>query len=287
MQVLVSDDFDLRKIADSGQCFRAKELAGGMFRFITGDSVLYIRPCAPQLFDVSCTAAAWETVWLPYFDLGRSYGEIARSIPASDPYLRQAAKEGRGIRVLRQDPWEVLITFIISQRKSIPAIKAAVELLSEKYGRPVVTPYETLYTFPAPRQLAQAEEGALTACKLGYRVPYIQDAAEKVASGELDLERLREFPDAELFERLKTVRGVGDKVASCIGLFAYGRTAAVPVDTWIRKVIEVEYGGRNPFPAYGENAGIMQQYAFFHALSHKDRFAPGRAAAGRFSVRYT
>ena len=150
----------------------------------------------------------------------------------------------------------------------------------------MVTPYETLYTFPAPRQLAQAEEGALTACKLGYRVPYIQDAAEKVASGKLNLEGLRDLPDAELFERLKTVRGVwGTRWPAASALRIRQDSPPVPVDTWIRKVIEVEYGGRNPFPAYGENAGIMQQYAFFSCPVSQGSFCAGQSRRGAVSVR--
>ena len=147
------------------------------------------------------------------------------------------------------------------------------ELLAERFGEAVTTPYETLYTFPTAEQLAGAQAGDLAACKLGYRVPYIQDAVAKVLSGQMDLAALATLPDAELFEKLKTIRGVGDKVANCICLFAYGRMGAAPIDTWIHKIIAREYGGHNPFPAYGEHAGILQQFAFYYAIAHKERFA--------------
>lgn len=273
MYISITDDFDLSKIARSGQCFRVREFGDGLFRFITGRNVLYIRQQPAGRFEVSCPEETWYQVWVPYFDLERSYSPVQKVIPDSDTYMQLAAQEGRGIRILRQDPWEMLVTFIISQRKSIPAIRQAVELLAERFGEAVVTPYETVHTFPAAAQLANAEAGDLTACKLGYRVPYIRDAAAKVLSGQIDLPALAGLPDKELFETLKTIRGVGDKVANCICLFSYGRMGAAPIDTWIHKIIAREYGGHNPFPAYGEYAGLLQQFAFYYAISHKERFA--------------
>ena len=272
MHISITDDFDLAKIARSGQCFRVKEFEDGSFRFVTGREVLYLRQSAGG-FAVSCPEETWQRVWGPYFDLGRTYSAVQKIIPESDTYMQLAAQEGRGIRILRQDPWEMLVTVFISQRKSIPAIQQAVELLAERFGEAVTTPYETLYTFPTAEQLAGAQAGDLAACKLGYRVPYIQDAVAKVLSGQMDLAALATLPDAELFEKLKTIRGVGDKVANCICLFAYGRMGAAPIDTWIHKIIAREYGGHNPFPAYGEHAGILQQFAFYYAIAHKERFA--------------
>lgn len=275
MQVTISDDFDLQKIADSGQCFRVRDFGDGMFRFITGDEVLYIRKLSRARYEASCPDEVWRRVWVPYFDLERNYLRIRKTIPASDPYMRSAARGGRGIRVLRQDPWETLVTFIISQRKSIPAIKASVELLARRFGEIITTPYETLYTFPSAAQLEKANDQDLADCKLGYRVSYVKDAVAKVLSGNLDLPALFGLPDTDIFNALKIVRGVGDKVAGCVCLFSYGRTGVAPVDTWIHKIIAREYGGVDPFPAYGEVAGILQQYAFYHAISHKERFGGG------------
>lgn len=273
MHISITDDFDLAKIARSGQCFRVKEWEDGRFRFVTGREVLYIRQQSAGCFEVSCPEETWHRVWVPYFDLGRKYSAVQKIIPESDSYMQLAAQEGRGIRILRQDPWEMLVTFLISQRKSIPAIQQAVELLADRFGEPVTTPYETVFAFPTAAQLAGAQTGDLAACKLGYRVPYIQDAVAKVLSGQMDLAALATLPDAELFDALKTIRGVGDKVANCICLFAYGRMGAAPIDTWIHKIIAREYGGTNPFPAYGEYAGILQQFAFYYAIAHKERFA--------------
>ena len=269
MELTISDDFSLPKIAESGQCFRIRRFDDGTYRFITEGSVLYIRELSPGRYEADCTPEEWGAVWSPYFDLGRNYADIRTSIPTSDPYMRRAAETGRGIRILRQSPWETLVAFIISQRKSIPAIQGAVELLAERYGRPLATRRETVRVFPQPEQMADADAEALTACKLGYRTPYVLDAIGRANTGALDLSTMAECGDAELLERLKTVTGVGNKIASCVALFAYGRTALAPVDTWISKVIRSEYDGANPFPAYGGAAGIMQQYAFYYALKHR------------------
>ena len=266
MQVTIKDDFDLEKIIDSGQCFRGKCLEDGSYRFISGDSAIYLRPEDREagVYTVSCDHNSWETIWFPFFDLERCYSEIAVSESGKHEFVDQAIAHGRGVRLLRQDPWEMLLTFIISQRKSIPAIIKSVEALSEKYGHDIVTEQERLKAFPSPEEMKEATAEELAACGLGYRVKYILDAIQKVNSGELNLQAIAELPDHALLEKLQAVMGVGIKVANCIALFAYGRTACVPVDVWIFRAIEKECGGISPFSLYGENAGIIQQYIFYY-----------------------
>ncbi|MCI7595124.1 MAG: DNA glycosylase [Lachnospiraceae bacterium] len=272
MTVQITDDFDLKKIADSGQCFRIKAFPDGTYRFITGNQVLYIRKIEPELYDISCSEEIWNSVWYPYFDLDRSYSEIRKRIGPRDQYMLAAAENGRGIRILRQDPWEMLITFIISQQKTIPAIKAAVETLAVCYGSLAADSTDKLYCFPTPWQLSVATEENLREYKLGYRAPYIMDAIRQVQGKQIDLYGLASRSDRKLFETLKQIAGVGDKVANCICLFAYGRTRLAPVDTWIKKVIDQKYKGKNPFPKYKDGAGIMQQYIFYYAQTHKEEF---------------
>lgn len=269
MQLTITDDFDLRKIADSGQCFRIRNFDDRGYRFISGDRVLYLTQPVSGNFRVSCSQEEWDSYWTEYFDLNRNYEQVRESAK-DDVYINSAANTGKGIRILRQDPWEILITFIISQRKSIPAIKKCVELLSEKYGTPIQTEYELLYAFPRPEQLLSADSASLAECGLGYRLPYVEDAVQKVASRTLDLDALSLLDDDSLVQALMSVSGVGVKVSNCVGLFAYGRTACAPVDTWIAKTIAANYHGENPFPKYGENAGIMQQYVFYYAQTHKN-----------------
>lgn len=269
MIITISDDFDLNKIALSGQCFRVKELENGYFRFITEEHVLYIKNIEENKYEISCSLDLWERVWFPYFHLERNYEEIRSRIGVRDTYLQTASTEGRGIRILRQDPWEMIVTFIISQQKTIPSIKSCVEALCLAYGNKIATEYEEIYTFPTALQLSSATEEELRTYKLGYRAPYLVDAAFKISSGKINLSDLYLRSDEKVFETLKQISGVGDKVSNCICLFAYGRTRLAPVDTWIKKVIDQEYKGKNPFPRYKDAAGIMQQYIFYYALTHK------------------
>lgn len=262
MTVTIQDDFDLGKIADSGQCFRACQYADGAWRFITGRHLLRIRQTGAGRYAVNCTDTVWQRVWAPYFDLPRDYAALRAALPAQDTYLCAAAAAGTGMRILRQDPWEMLVSFIISQRKSIPAIKSCIDALCRRYGQPLRGGAE--YAFPTPRRLAHATAQELAECGLGYRAPYVHAAAQAVDGGSLDLAALDALCDEALLQRLQTVHGVGIKVANCVALFGYGRMECAPVDVWIARVISQQYGGQNPFPAY-RNAGILQQYMFCYA----------------------
>ena len=279
MIISINDDFDLNKIMNSGQCFRVTCDDNGTYRFITGHEVLFMCKKDKTRYEVSCEKDEWNKVWRPYFDLDTDYSSIRRGVPENDRFLNTCADEGAGIRILNQDKWEMLISFIISQRKSIPAIRSCVEKICEAFGAPIKADANTsgkgstssqglsspIYTFPKPEALANASEKDLQVCGTGYRTSYILDAAQKVASGELDLEIIAELPDEDLFEALTSVRGVGTKVANCVMLFGYHRIGRAPVDTWILKVIDQKYGGINPFDRYGDVAGIMQQYMFYGA----------------------
>ncbi len=321
MKIIIQDDFDMKKIQVSGQCFRVTELEDGTFRFITGKHVVYIRevgePCqhynanaktsnevqtndcdtananstnseksdqiACTELEVSCTREEWDEIWADYFDLDRNYAHIAETEYGKHHFADGAILFGRGLRILKQDKWEMLVTFIISQRKSIPAISSAVEALCRKFGEKIdmssiAEPFnntsEELYAFPQPMQMVAATADDFKACGLGYRAPYVRDAVEKVCSGELDLEAISNLDDEALFEKLMTVHGVGKKVANCVLLFGYSRTARVPVDVWIQRAIEEDCGGVDPFPLYGENGGIIQQYIFFYQKNAPKRKFP-------------
>lgn len=275
MQIELQEALSLEKIMDSGQCFRAcrldqHEAAGGipLYRFITGENVLYARQLGRSTLGLSCTEAEWEEVWTPYFDLRESYSALCRETDAGDAYLQASIVYGEGIRVLRQDRFEVLISFLLSQRKSIPAIRTSVERLCEGFGRRKQTEYGSVALFPDAARIAEMSDGELRDCGLGYRAAYVRDAAERVLSGALPLSELDELSDQELYEALCTVRGVGRKVANCVMLFAYHRVERVPEDVWVNRIVEKRYQGRNPFPAY-RKAGLLQQYMFYYAIQHK------------------
>lgn len=262
--IQIEDDFDLDKILDSGQCFRPCRVQSGEYRFITGSQLLYLRPLGEGEYQAKCAPGEWERTWRPYFDLERSYGSLRRRWAGQAGFAQRALDYGQGIRVLRQDPWEMLITFILSQRKSIPAIRTGVELLAERFGQVVDTGTERVSLFPSPAQLAAAAESDLRDCGLGYRTRYIQHAAQAVASGALDLKSLALLPDETLLAKLMEMDGVGKKVANCVALFGYGRTALAPIDVWIARLIQEDFDGQDPFPQYGAEAGILQQYFFYY-----------------------
>ncbi len=263
VEVSISDDFSPEKIMASGQCFRVRRFPGENYRFVTGGHALYLHPLGEGRFEVSCTPEEWSGLWAPYFDLERDYRALRRRAGGKHPFVDAAMAEGTGLRILRQDPWEMLITFLISQRKSIPAIASAVETLAERWGSPVETAREDLYAFPSPEAMAGVTEEELRACALGYRAPYVLDAVRRVSGGELDLAALGRLEDEELFRSLQEVRGVGKKVSECVCLFGYGRLRRVPVDVWIDRAIREECSGCEPFSLYGEDAGVIQQYVFY------------------------
>ena len=262
MEIRIADDFDLKKIVDSGQCFRPKEIESGVFRFIFGENILHLRERGDQTFEADCSAETWESVWKNYFDLDTNYANIRRDIEsfaAGKPYekiLIDATNFGKGIRILKQEPFEMLISFIISQRKNIPSIRSSVEKICARFGQQV----GEVNLFPRLEEFTEN----LTGLGLAYRKDYIRDALKKISGGEINLTALKNFSDEELVERLKKIRGVGDKVANCVALFAYHRVDRAPVDVWIKRAIDEDFGGENIFDAFGKNAGILQQYIFYH-----------------------
>ena len=262
MEIRIADDFDLKKIVDSGQCFRPKEIEAGVFRFIVGENILHLRERGDQTFEADCSEETWESVWKNYFDLDTNYADIRRDIKnfaAGKPYekiLLDATDFGRGIRILKQEPFEMLISFIISQRKNIPSIRSSVEKICARFGRRV----GEVNLFPRLEDFTED----LTGLGLAYRKDYIRDALNKISGGEINLTALKNFSDEELVESLKKIRGVGDKVANCVALFAYHRVDRAPVDVWIKRAIDEDFGGENIFDAFGKNAGILQQYIFYH-----------------------
>ncbi len=266
MIIHINDDFDLKKIADSGQCFRFNEVDAGLFSVTAQDKHLLIKELEKDTYELDCSEQEYDTFWKGYFDLDLDYSAIRSRIdPEGDHYLFEASEFGRGIRILRQDPWEMLISFIISQRKNIPAIKASIEKLCALAGERV---YEdelcgAIYSFPTPERLAAPKMEELSSCSLGYRDKYVHQAALDVASGAVDLEAFKKLDDEALMQELLKLFGVGVKVANCEILFGYHRLDAFPRDVWINRVLEDHYPGGFNFDAYAPYNGIMQQYLFF------------------------
>ncbi len=278
---LTNEDFCIEKIAKSGQVFRMNRRADGWWQLMAEDRLLLLRePEGAKLeadgciygAELMCSEDEYRAYWRAYFDMLADYAEYRASVDPSDRFLTEAADYGRGIRILIQDPWEMLITFIISQRKNIPAIKSCVEALCSKYGRRIEDERAEggfYYAFPTAEELAAATDEELRTCSLGYRAPYIKAAAMDMTEYPFLLEGLLPAEYEDLMAALKGFKGVGEKVANCISLFAYHRIDAFPVDVWIQRILDAHYPEGFPFERYKGFAGIMQQYMFYYAISHK------------------
>lgn len=260
----IAGDFDLDQIANSGQCFRWELVQDGCYRVLYRSKCLYVQKLGPRTFNLSCDEAEFDKVWRSYLDLDEDYAAIrSRVNPTEDPFLWRAMEQEKGIRILRQDPWETLISFIISQNKNIPAIRRSVNLLCEACG-PRLTDVrgEAYHAFPDPASVVALSEEQLKACRLGYRWRYVRAAAEAVASGSLDLDALRFADEERTMVELTKILGVGIKVASCVSLFGLHHIDAFPQDVWVKRILENEYPQGYPFEQYSPHNGIYQQYMF-------------------------
>lgn len=257
-------DFDIALTADSGQCFRFKKLGEKRYQLIAHQKLLIIEVLDKELFLLHCNEENYHSVWHNFFDMERDYSSIMKDVPTDDAFLQAALRHAGGLRILQQEPWECLVSFIISQRKNIPAIKGCVEALSSRFGQAID---EDIFAFPTPQTLAAASIDELNVCSLGYRSAYIQKTARMIAEGQIDLHDLKCLPDTQLKEKLMILPGVGTKVADCVMLFSYGRTEAFPRDVWINRVIDRHYAGQSPADKLGPYAGILQQYMFCYIRS--------------------
>jgi len=266
MMIIQNPDFNIRKIAESGQCFRLKPVSSGGYVLVAHGRVLRLAD-TPEGAVLDCSQAEFDAVWRDYFDLATDYAAIRTQADPEDAFLQRSCDYGAGIRMLRQEPWEMLVSFIISQRKNIPAIQYCIEALCSRYGEPIESGGERFFTFPSAQTLAALDESHFLACSLGYRAKYVLAAARMVATGALDLDAIASCSDEALYAALLAVPGVGEKVANCVMLFGYHRLARFPRDVWINRIEEREYGGAFPTERYPDTAGALQQYIFYYARS--------------------
>lgn len=265
---------DLLKVADSGQAFRFKVIDDKHVELVAFGKYLQIANTAEDTFAFSCTQKEFEDIWTSYFDLGRDYNEIVNSINKNDRYLLDASDFGSGIRILKQDIFETTISYIISQRRSIPSITTSVERISKLCGKKIKAPKlsepfvkplcDEYYAFPTPQELCTLSFEELENTGVGYRAPYIARATEEFCSGKLDPASLSELSDEDLYKALIAMYGVGTKVANCIMLFAFARIGRFPVDVWIKRIEDKYYNGHFDCSPYPDSAGIMQQFMFYY-----------------------
>lgn len=261
--------FDIKKICDSGQCFRMDDLGQGAYALTARGKYLRIRQTGGEV-RLYCSQTAFDSTWMDYFDLKQDYQSVYERIDIQDKYLLQAAGFGKGIRILRQDLWEMIITFIISQQNNIKRIRRCIRLLCERYGKMKKGPGGLIYfDFPSVQALAGAEEKDLRECNLGYRSRYLIQTAQSIKSREVKLTDLQFMDYENARQELMKLSGVGAKVADCICLFALQKMDAFPVDTHISQVLDKHYPDGFPFDKYQGISGILQQYIFYYDLMNE------------------
>ncbi len=261
--------FDLNQIFDCGQCFRFEKCdeKENLFEGIAYGKYISIAQTVSSITITGTDAAEFDRVWKHYFAIDESYigirDNITKHLP-NDAIIRSAMEKGKGIRILRQEPWETVCSFIISQNNNIPRIKKIISALSEAFGEKILYGNKIYYAFPTAESLYEAGEEKIFALKTGFRAGYLYDAAKKVVTGELNLDRLSLYDTDELIQSLMSVKGIGPKVAACTALFGFGKNDAFPIDVWMKKVISKYYPGGLNRSDLGEYAGIAQQYLFYY-----------------------
>ncbi|MCQ2482892.1 MAG: DNA-3-methyladenine glycosylase 2 family protein [Clostridia bacterium] len=267
---------NLRKIAESGQCFRMHMTDDTHAELVAYNRYLQIAELEDNNYAFSCSEKEFKTIWAEYFDLSGDYEGTIRKIRPDDAFLTEAAQYSYGIRILKQEHFETLISYIISQRKSIPSIMTSVERIAEQYGNIITIDNEVFenhifakplkkkyYSFPNPQELDKADITALRRLGVGYRAEYIYDAVKRINTNMLNLTELEKCDDSSLYERLLDIHGVGKKVANCVMLYSYARTKRFPIDVWIQRILDKYYDGSFDENIYGDSNGILQQLMFY------------------------
>lgn len=263
---------DLGQIAASGQCFTWRRLDAPPGETRYAISALGRRLIAEQRgnrFTFSCGRAEFDAVWRPYLDLDTDYGAIKRAVDPADRYLSAAVGYGGGIRVLRQDLWEVMVSFLISQNNNITRITRSIDGLCTRFG-PLHSggPEGSYHAFPRPEALAGADAADFEALGLGYRAKYLVELVRRMDGGGLAaFQAAAEAADDQgARAALMGLYGVGRKVADCVCLFGLHRVDAFPVDTHIQKILDAHYPEGFPMARYAGFLGILQQYLFYYDL---------------------
>ena len=267
-------DFTLLHIFDCGQCFRFNEVEDGHFIGVAFGNVAELYEENGDIIIQNILEEEFVKNWVPFLDLERDYGEIKRFL-SKDKVVEKAIKYGHGIRILKQDFFECLISFIISQQNSIPKIKKAIEGFCELFGDEIKYKDKTYYTFPDVNKVKDISASDLAPLKIGYRDKYIIDAIKKVADGEINCEKISSMSYFDAKKELLKIKGVGEKVADCVLLFSFIKSEAFPVDTWIKKAMETLYNlakkdiSRYTEVNFGKYSGFAQQYIFYYIRNKK------------------
>lgn len=259
---IISNDFDIEQIADSGQSFMIDRVACDFWQVLAFNKKLMVKKHSQTFHELFCSEKDYREIWEKYFDFETDYGKIKAFIETfNDPYLSNAVRFGFGIRILRQELFETIVSFIISQQNNIPRIKNLIKKLCQPNGD----------RFPDAETLAKYSESDLKNLGFGYRAKYIRDIAAAVQNGKLNLDSLKQMDFESAIKYLKGFNGIGDKVANCISLFGLHKTEAFPKDVWVKRIIAEKYAGFFDHTVFKNYAGIVQQYMFFYQRSSKQQ----------------
>ncbi|MEG2288724.1 MAG: DNA glycosylase [Clostridium sp.] len=266
-------DFELPHIFDCGQCFRWDKQENGNYIGVAFNRVIEVEKNGDDVIIYNSSLKDFNDIWINYFDMERDYTAIKMEFK-KDELLKKAVEFGYGIRILKQDPFEMLISFIISANNRIPMIKRAIGNISRIYGKPLEYKENTYYTFPTLEEFSRCTLEEVEAIGVGFRAKYIVKAVQDLSSGNYNLRDIMLRGDDGCHEGLQQFSGVGPKVADCIMLFSMGKYSAFPVDVWVKRAMQFFYVapdvslpkirmfGREKF---GDISGFAQQYLFYYA----------------------
>lgn len=254
---MTENDLSLKDSLFSGQCFRVKE-DDGLFTVICGvdKNVRSLSIRQNQLEEIEK-----DPFWMNFFDVATDYDAMKKRFSQISPVMAEACAYAPGIRILNQDPWEALCSFVVSQNNNIKRIMGIIERLCDRFGE---TGKNGLRGFPCAQTLSQASEADLKACGLGFRAPYIINTARAVCSGDIVLDELKTINIEQAMKKLVSIKGIGPKVASCSLLFGCHRLDCFPMDVWMKRAMAAWFPGKDS-SVFGENAGVAQQYLFHYA----------------------
>ena len=262
--------FSPSETLDCGQAFRWQQSPqdSACWEGVAFGRALCIREAGGEL-ELSCSQEEFESLWQSYFDLEADYPAVRAELSSLSPVLADASAYAPGIRILRQEPWEALCSFVVSQNNNIRRIQGIVERLCQLFGEPLEGGKRA---FPTAERVAGLSPEELAPLRCGYRAAYVLDAAEMVASGRLDLERVAREPAGFGREELQRIRGVGPKVAECALLYGFHKTECFPMDVWMKRAMKTLLPGLRP-EDFGTNAGLAQQYIFHYSRRHPELFS--------------
>lgn len=265
--ILCIDHLNLNQIAGSGQCFRWKETKDNSYLIppvrINNclSEPLKITSLGESRFDLSCSEAEWQNIWSVYFDISSDYGHIEKLILSSkDSHCIDAFRQGYGIRILRQDLWEVIISFLISQNNNISRITRSIEAICQKASLP-----NNAFPYPGEIDTCIFDD---TSLGLGYRNIYLKKIYDFAAQNPEFTDELKSMTYEKAYTTLLSFTGIGPKVANCICLFGLHHVDAFPIDTHVKQLLTKYYPKGFPFDYYEGIAGIVQQYLFYYELNN-------------------